>query len=110
MTDSDYNVKNTITALSEPYSILFDNLKPVTYKYNNGTSDRLHVGFIAQDVASALNSAGLTTQEFAGYASYKNKDGNDTLALRYEEFIALCVNEIQRLKKRITELESSLNI
>jgi hypothetical protein len=46
-TVSDINKKNSITALSSQYSILFDNLSPVAYKYNNGTSGRLHTGFIA---------------------------------------------------------------
>ena len=36
------------------------------YKYNDGTSDRYHTGFIAQDVESALNLAEISTKDFAG--------------------------------------------
>jgi hypothetical protein len=46
-TDSDLRLKNSINSLSPNYEILFDNLQPVSYKYNNGTSNRTHIGFIA---------------------------------------------------------------
>ena len=78
---------------------------PVRYKYNDGTSDRYHTGFIAQEVEQALNASEIDTQEFAGFV--KNKDGE--CFLRYEEFIALTVNEIQLLKKQNAELENKLN-
>jgi hypothetical protein len=47
---SDANQKNSISSLPIQYSTLFDNLNPVLYKYNHGTSNRYHVGFIAQEV------------------------------------------------------------
>jgi hypothetical protein len=46
-TDSDYNLKNTIASLTTNHSTFFDNLRPVSYKYNDSTSNRLHLGFIA---------------------------------------------------------------
>ena len=98
---SDRNLKHNIEALTDDYSIIFDNLTPVRFKYNDGTSDRFHTGFIAQDVHQAIETANLTTQDFAAYVKL-----NDHLALRYEEFIALCVSEIQKLKKRVAELEN----
>ena len=112
---SDRNLKNSINTLSDKYSELFDNLIPVQYKFNNGTSDRFHTGFIAQDVEEAILKVGLTTQDFAGFV----KDNEETvvtedgtvkqqLALRYEEFISLNTNEIQKLKKRVAELEAQL--
>lgn len=105
---SDRNIKNSIAAIDEKYSILFDNLKPVTYKLNAGESDRKHTGFIAQEVKDAIETAGLTSKDFAGYCAWETKDGS-SCGLRYSEFIALCVNEIQRLKKRIDELEIQFN-
>ena len=105
---SDKNVKNSIDSISESYSAIFDALIPVSYKYNDGTSNRTHTGFIAQDVKAAIENAGLTTQDFAAYCDWINKDGSIGCALRYEEFIALCVNEIQKLKKCIKELESKI--
>lgn len=103
---SDKNEKNTIAALAGEYTCLFDSLKPVSYKFNDGTSDRTHVGFIAQDVKEAVVDAGLTTKEFAGYCEWEKEDGTTGCGLRYEEFIAMCVAEIQALKKRVAELES----
>lgn len=47
---SNKKIKNSIEEIDDRYSLLFDNLKPVRYKYNAGTSDRYHTGLIAQDV------------------------------------------------------------
>ena len=109
-TDSDATLKNTIAVLSDEYSVLFDNLVPCTYKYNDGTSDRLHIGFIAQEVRDAIESAELSTQDFAGYVVRAAKDvetgGEKQIqCLRYDEFIALNTSEIQKLKARVAELE-----
>lgn len=103
-TTSDADKKNSITALSESYSALFDNLLPRLYKYNDGTSNRIHVGFIAQEVEAAINAAGLTSLDFAGFVK---SDEQEAYYLRYEEFIALCVHEIQSLKKEIGELKNN---
>lgn len=102
---SDVNKKNTIEDLSEKYSVLFDNLRPIRYKYNDGTSDRYHTGFIAQEVEQALTISEVDSSEFAGFVRTKD----DECFLRYEEFIALAVKEIQSLKKHTTELERKLN-
>lgn len=101
---SDYTKKNSITLLSDNYNILFDNLQSVQYKYNDGTSNRFHTGFIAQDVEQAILNSNLTTQDFAGLI--KDKDGN--YYLRYEEFIALNTWQIQKLKARVAELEQEI--
>ena len=98
---SDENLKNSITSLPNGYLNLFDALRPVIYKYNDGTSNRYHTGFIAQEVGSAIQSAGLTTSDFAGYVV----DDDGTQYLRYEEFIALAVAKIQSLEQRIAALE-----
>ncbi|MCI6366891.1 MAG: tail fiber domain-containing protein [Spirochaetia bacterium] len=103
-TSSDRNAKNSISYLSDNYSTLFDSLIPVTYKYNNGQSNRTHTGFIAQDVESAIYNANLTTQDFAAFV--KNENGE--YFLRYEEFVALNTSEIQKLKRRILALENKI--
>lgn len=104
---SDQFYKNSIMPLSTDYSVMFDALQPVIYKYNHGKSDRYHLGFIAQDVEAAILEAGLTTQDFAGYVYDIDRDKR---SLRYSEFIALNTYEIQKLKKRVAELEAQLNI
>jgi hypothetical protein len=58
--DSDENLKHDILKLPPKYELFFDNLSPVIYKYNNGSSNRFHSGFIAQSVKIALDIAELT--------------------------------------------------
>ncbi len=107
-TTSDINKKNSITTLPEEYSVLFDNLHPVTYKYNDGTSDRLHTGFIAQEVAEALAAAGIPTKDFAGLVISDPNTEDESWYLRYEEFIALNTQQIQKMKTHISELEERI--
>lgn len=104
VTSSDRNAKNSIEALPDEYETFVDYLEPVRFKYNNGTSGRYHVGYIAQDVEAALTSAGLTTSDFAGYVDDGSAAG---LALRYTEFIAALHMKIKRLEQRIAALENN---
>lgn len=64
---SDRNMKNSIQKLDERYIQMFMKLLPASFKFNKGTSGRTHVGFVAQDVAEAMESAGLSDLEFAGF-------------------------------------------
>jgi hypothetical protein len=110
---SDKNKKNTIVDITDAYTAIFDRLRPRLYRYNDGTSNRLHVGFIAQEVEEAIIEAGLTTQDFAAFVRseiYNEELGEmETVCLlRYEEFIALNTREIQHLKARVVELENKL--
>lgn len=106
-TSSDRNLKHDILPIDDNYTDLFDNLHPVKFKYNSGTSDRYHTGFIAQDVCGAIENAGLTTNDFAAYVEFLKANGDGVeCGLRYEEFIALCVDQIQKLKRRVAELEN----
>lgn len=101
---SDERKKNSIEALPDAYEALLDKLTPVRYKYNDGTSGRYHAGFIAQEVREALESVGLTTQDFGGFVDL-NGDGEE-LGLIYAEFIALLLNKIKRQELRIAALEN----
>lgn len=105
-TGSDRNIKNTIIPLNETYSAIFDQLRPVSYKLNNGESGRTHTGLVAQNVKDVIESVGLTTKDFAAYCEWKKEDGSTTSGLRYGEFISMCIYEIQKLKKRVAELEN----
>lgn len=99
---SDEKIKNSIEEVDERYSLLFDNLKPVRYKYNAGTSDRYHTGLIAQDVKDAIAKAGLSTKDFAAYAEWETDEPDKaTCGIRYGELISLCIAEIQKLKKQL---------
>ena len=58
----------------------------------------------------ALEAAGLTSLDFAGFVKSPDEEaeGGYLYSLRYEEFVALCVREIQRLGQRVRELEGKL--
>jgi hypothetical protein len=101
---SDRNAKNSIDGLSSSYSLLFDNLRPVVYRYNNGTSGRLHTGFIAQEVYEAMENAGLSSEEFACVCV----DDKGEWGVRYSEIIPLNTYEIQKLKKEVAELKAKI--
>jgi len=105
---SDANAKNSIRELTLSYDSMYDYLRPVAFKYNNGTSGRFHVGFIAQEVYKAIVDAGLSTDEFAGFVEYSASEQDDSrmLGLRYDEFISLNTWQIQKLKARVAELEA----
>jgi hypothetical protein len=105
---SDRNEKNTITPLADKHSEVFDKLVPVTYKFNVNTSDRLHLGLIAQDVKQTLDEVGIDSKDFAAYCEWEKKDGTIGCGLRYEEFISMCIYEIQKLKTQVKELEAKL--
>ena len=104
---SDRNKKNSIEALDERYEEFFDLLSAKRFKYNDGTSDRFHTGFIAQEVESALATAGIGTEEFSGFVRQEG-DGTEELFLRYENFISLNTWQIQKLKQKISELEAKI--
>lgn len=104
---SDKNKKNSIKAQGEEYSRIFDRLKPVTFKYNDGTSDRIHTGFIAQDIEDAVLAEGMTTQQLAAVCYDTNEDGAKVdYGVRYEEIVSMNTYEIQKLKSRVAELEA----
>jgi hypothetical protein len=105
---SDRNLKNSIVPLSEKYSEIFDNLKPSTFKYNDGTSGRTHVGLIANELKDAIENAGLTTLDCAAYCAWGDGTGNETCGIRYEELVPLTIYEIQKAKRRIESLEKEI--
>jgi predicted nucleic acid-binding Zn-ribbon protein len=105
---SDINYKNSISDISEKYSILFDLLRPVIHKYNDGQSGRFHIGYIAQEVDEAITKAGLTRQDFAALCIQNQGAENEKWALRYTEFVPLNTYEIQKLKKEVAELKARI--
>ena len=100
---SDRRNKNSIEELPDAYVDALDKLTPVRFKYNDGRSDRYHVGFIAQDVEAALTDAGLCGKDFGGFVDL-NGDGEE-LGLAYDEFIGLLFQKIRKLEKKIEALE-----
>ena len=104
---SDRNIKNSIEALPEKYVRMFELVEPKRYKLNRGTSGRFHTGFIAQEVEDAMRACGIESQEFAGWAAAKRKDGSETYFLRYSEFIPILWAKVREQEERLKRLEES---
>lgn len=104
---SDRNLKNSIEDLPKKYVDMVLWLAPKRFKMNNGTSDRYHVGFIAQEVKEAMDLFGIDPLEFAGWCKDIDADGNDIYMLRYGEFIAILLAAIQNHEERLKKLEGA---
>lgn len=124
ITTSDRNQKRNIQPLSDKYIEIFDMLEPVSYEMING--DRIHTGFIAQDVEKAMEKAGLTSKDFGGLCmdsktivdennnatNVLDDDGNQvmTYSLRYSEFIALNTAKIKQLEQLVSQLQNEIEL
>lgn len=130
---SDRNQKKNIESIDDRYVALFDKLQPVTFEFNDAESDRVHIGFISQDVKAAMDEVGLTDLDFAGYCrdikmetvevtdpetGYTSQVEKEVLdengdpaylySLRYSEFIALNSKMIQLNRQKIAEQEKEI--
>lgn len=119
---SDRTHKKNIQELDDKYVQLFHRLMPVSFQFNYAHSDRIHIGFISQDVEEAMKELGISDLEFAGFCKdvqqvydeetdtwedVKDSDGNPVYiySLRYQEFIALNTYMIQKQQLEINELK-----
>lgn len=119
--DSDENVKKDVHLLnSEDSSEFIYNLKPCEFKMINGTSNRYHHGFIAQQVKETMKDDwGLFIDKKINNDNYEtqvsDENGNTTkeltarYALRYDELIADIVATVQSQNMRIKKLEKQLS-
>ena len=106
---SDQNSKHDINTLDNSTCKDFImSLKPSEYKYNDGTSNRFHHGFIAQEVKEAMG-----TDDWGVYVDTSinsdNSEEEDYKALRYEELIADLVGTVQYQQKEIDQLKKQIN-
>ena len=105
------------------YEDFFKELNPCTFTLLDGSSNRTHIGFIAQDVLKAAEKVSLTSQDIAAYVKtlypedtalpvrYSNDgDTNYLYMLNYQEFIALNTHMIQKCLAKIEELEERIKI
>ena len=102
---SDIRCKNTLRGLDDEKYMeeLFDSLKPTAFYYNADSGyvgTQRHLGFIAQDIEKSINDIGIKED----MALFDHMD-KDKLGVDKQEIIALCVWQIQKLKKRVDELE-----
>ena len=102
---SDQREKQEIQFLDTRYLELFQKLLPKSFRFVDGRSGRKHVGFISQEVETAMSECGISDLEFAGFIKspvYEVVDGKETdnivdyiYGLRYEEFIGILTFVIQ---------------
>jgi len=108
---SDARLKEDIKALEEKHIAFLKALRPVQYKFKDGSSGRTHTGFIAQEVEEAVKESGMTDKDMAAVV----KDSEGKYYLRYEEIIAIqtkaiqdLMEEVKSLQTRVAKLESCL--
>lgn len=124
---SDARLKKDIKPYDTRYEELFKKLQPISYKWKNDGSDnrtdhdRVHTGFIAQQVKQSMDDVGLTDKEFAAFCyddfskdpewTPESTNGmSDRYSLAYEEFISLNTHMIQKLLKQNEELQNRVSI
>lgn len=127
---SDRDQKENIQEIEQKHVDLFDMLRPVSYELTGENHDRVHIGFISQDVKAAMDELGLTDLDFAGYCrDVKMEDVIDEetgevvgtrevldengepvylYSLRYSEFIALNTKMIQLNREKIAEQQARI--
>lgn len=129
---SDEAIKREITALDTGKSkALILGLNPVSYYYKQGQSgaamtvnavmpmsrsavsaalvpeEKLHFGFVAQEVQADLTAAGYTEGNPLVSSRQLTPDGDAVLTLNYTDLIAPLVKVVQDLAARVEALEGS---
>ena len=127
-TTSDRRKKKDFRKLLEDdrFERFFELLQPMEYRLIEN-DEKIHIGFVAQDVEQAMADCGISENEFYGleHAVFSEKDfqsneewkkflkqnggANDMYTLCYQEFIALNTAMIQKLQNRCNDFERRLS-
>lgn len=127
-TTSDRRKKKDFRKLLEDdrFERFFELLQPMEYRLIEN-DEKIHMGFVAQDVEQAMTDCGISENEFYGleHAILSEKDfesneewekfleqnggANDMYTLCYQEFIALNTAMIQKLQNRCNDFERRLS-
>ena len=127
-TTSDRRKKKDFRKLLEDdrFERFFELLQPMEYRLIEN-DDKMHMGFVAQDVEQAMTDCDISENEFYGleHAVFSEKDfesneewekfleqnggANDMYTLCYQEFIALNTAMIQKLQDRCNDFERRLS-
>ena len=102
---SDRRLKQDFDSDMSRYIKMLDAIEPTSYTLIEDDDGVRHVGYIAQEVEEALETAGLSAEDFGGFVYHAEEDN---YALRYEEFIPVLHAAIIVLTARVRELESRL--
>jgi hypothetical protein len=104
---SDRELKQNIV-YGQDCERFFRSLRMAEFEFKRHPESK-HYGFIAQDVQQALADCGMSERIVGKLLHHKENDGDTKewdLALAYDEFIPLCVDEIQKVLKRLDALEA----
>lgn len=110
---SDARYKHDFKEISHATDFILG-LNPCLYKFNDGTSDRYHMGFKAQEVEknmlSTIGDTGLTVKYNCteGLDVDLNNPETYMLGLRYDELIAPLIQVVQEQQYKIQELEKKV--
>ena len=127
-TTSDRRKKKDFRKLLEDdrFEKFFELLQPMEYRLIEN-DEKMHMGFVAQDVEQAMKCCDISENEFYGleHAVFSEKDfesneewekfleqnggANDMYTLCYQEFIALNTVMIQKLQNRCNDFERRLS-
>lgn len=127
-TTSDRRKKKDFRKLLEDdrFERFFELLQPMEYRLIEN-DEKMHIGFVAQDVEQAMTDCDISENEFYGleHAVFSEKDfesneewknflernggANDMYTLCYQEFIALNTAMIQKLQSRCRDFERRLS-
>lgn len=127
-TTSDGRKKKDFRKLLEDdrFERFFELLQPMEYRLIEN-DEKMHMGFVAQDVEQAMKCCDISENEFYGleHAVFSEKDfesneewekfleqnggANDMYTLCYQEFIALNTAMIQKLQNRCNDFERRLS-
>lgn len=127
-TTSDGRKKKDFRKLLEDdrFERFFELLQPMEYRLMEN-DEKMHMGFVAQDVEQAMTDCDISENEFYGleHAVFSEKDfesneewekfleqnggANDMYTLCYQEFIALNTAMIQKLQNRCNDFERRLS-
>lgn len=110
-TSSDKRVKKNIQEIDVD---IVDNLKPIQYELIQSSDNKIHYGFVAQDIEETLSNAGVNPDEI-GIIGHIQNHGQQEYVLTYTEFIPLLTKKCQELqaetnmlKQEIAQLKTTL--
>lgn len=103
---SDERFKTDINDMSDKYIDLFDHLAPKTFRFKDDP-EKLHTGFIAQELLGAIDKSGLAADEVGAFVDV-NKDGSE-YHIAYMELTAVLTAKIKQLENKIKNMEVKIN-
>lgn len=103
-TSSDKRVKKNIQEIDVD---IVDNLKPIQYELIQSSDNKIHYGFVAQDVEATLSNAGVNPDEI-GIIGHIQNHGQQEYVLTYTEFIPLLTKKCQELQAETNMLKQEI--